>query len=161
MKTGFDDIASPARSVAHVTRGTLRLLHDLDRPALTEVILASGRRADIMCLGPHGDIWIIETKSGVEDFRSDRKWPEYRDYCDRFFFAVDGAFPQALVPASSGLILADAYGAELVRDAPDLKLAPSRRRSLLLLFARLAARRVMLADAGDPFMPFPGLRDGD
>jgi hypothetical protein len=159
--TGLAEGNFPGRSVAHVTRGTLRLLHDLDRPALTEVILASGRRADIMCVGPHGDIWIIETKSGVEDFRSDRKWPEYRDYCDRFFFAVDGAFPQPLVPSSSGLILADAYGAELVRDAPDIKLAPARRRALLLLFARLAARRVMLTQASDPFMPFPGLRDGD
>jgi len=142
---------APGRSVAHVTRGTMRLLAALDRPALAEVTLASGRRADILSVGPDGGIWIVETKSCLEDFRVDRKWPAYRDYCDRLFFAVDERFPAEILPPDCGLILADGYGAAILREAPEHRLASARRRALTLQFARLAARRVMLS--ADPDLP--------
>ncbi len=139
------------RSVLHVTRGTMRLLAMLDRPALTELTLASGRRADIISVGADNSIWIIETKSCLEDFRIDRKWHFYRDYCDRLFFAVDERFPRDVLPEDAGLIVADSYEATILRDAPEHKLAPARRRALTLQFARLAARRMMaLADPGLP-----------
>lgn len=135
----------PGRSVAHVTRGTMRLLAGLDRPGVSEFALRSGRRADILAIGADGEIWIIETKSCREDFRVDRKWPFYRDYCDRLFFAVDSAFPQEVLPEDAGLILADGYGAAILRPAPEHRLAGARRKALTLQFARLAARRIMLA----------------
>ena len=65
---------------------------------LPEVSLANGRRADILALGRDGDLIIVEIKSSVADFQSDRKWPQYRDYCDRLYFAVSADFPQELIP---------------------------------------------------------------
>ncbi len=139
------------RTVAHVTRGTMRLLAQADRPAVTEMTLASGRRADILSIGADNGIWIIETKSCLEDFRIDRKWPFYRDYCDRLYFAVDERFPHDVLPDDAGLIIADGYGAAILREAPEHKLAAPRRRALTLQFARLAARRMMAL--ADPELP--------
>ncbi len=141
----------PGRSVLHITRGTLRLLAMLDRPALTEVTLASGRRADILAIGGDNSIWIIETKSCLEDFRIDRKWPFYRDYCDRLYFAVDERFPREVLPEDAGLIVADSYDAAILREAPEHRLAAPRRRALTLQCARLAARRMLALT--DPNLP--------
>ena len=85
-------------------------------------------RVDLIGLGPRGEIWIVECKSSRADFTSDRKWQGYLDWCDRFFWAVDADFPQELLPDDSGLILSDAYDAQIVRMAPDTPLAPARRR---------------------------------
>src|SRR3712207_4564215 len=63
-----------------------------------EMPLPNGRRADILALRPDGCFVVVEVKSGARDFLSDSKWPEYRDYCDRLFFAVDLDFPQELLP---------------------------------------------------------------
>ena len=60
-----------------VTRGAARLLVDLGYAPLAEVTLPNGRRADLMALGPKGDIVIVEVKSGLDDYRVDRKWGEY------------------------------------------------------------------------------------
>ena len=79
---------------------------------VSEVSLANGRRADIAAVAESGEIWIVEIKSSIEDFRTDQKWPEYRDYCDRLFFAVAPAFPNEILPADAGLIIADRYGGE-------------------------------------------------
>jgi len=141
----------PGRSVAHVTRGTMRLLARADRPAMTEMTLASGRRADILSIGADNSIWIVETKSCLDDFRIDRKWPLYRAYCDRLYFAVDERFPQDVLPEDAGLIVADGYGAAILREAPEHRLAAPRRRALTLQFARLAARRMMVL--ADPELP--------
>lgn len=130
------------RRAAEICRGTLRLLGHLGYFGLTEMTLANNRRADIAAIGPGGDIWMIEIKSSVQDFRSDSKWPEYMDYCDRLTFAVAADFPQELIPPQAGLIVADAFYGAVIRDAPEAKLAPARRKAVTLRFARLAASRL-------------------
>lgn len=127
---------------AQLARGVARVLRDHGLAAILEVPLANGRRADLMGLTPSGEIWIVETKSCVEDFTVDQKWPDYRDYCDRFFFAVTEVFPRALIPEDVGLIVADGFGGAILREAPLLRLAGARRKAVTLLFARLAAQRL-------------------
>ena len=149
QKRSIDLTKAPGRSVAHVTRGVARYLRSLDRSALTEVVLASHRRADILSVGPTGEIWIVETKSSVEDFRCDRKWPEYRLYCDRLFFAADETVPSGIFPEDAGFILADAYGGEIMREAPLHPLAGARRKELLVRTARIACNRLQgISDPG-------------
>jgi hypothetical protein len=143
-KTGAPTAPRPATTLA-VTRGAQRLLRSDGRTSLTEVPLPSGRRADLMALGADGEIWIVEIKSSIEDFRADHKWPEYRAHCDKLFFAVDIALPSDCLPADTGLIVADAFGAAIIRDAPIHRLAGATRRSLLLQFARIAADRLHLS----------------
>lgn len=126
-----------------VTRGAARLLMDMGYAPLTEVCLPNGRRADVMAIGRRGDIVICEVKSSVDDYRTDRKWPEYAPYCDAFFFAVAPEFPQDILPDEPGLIIADGFGGAVVRDAPISPLAPARRKALTLAFARLGALRSM------------------
>ncbi len=123
-------------------RGTTRLLAQQGFATLTEVTLGNGRRADILALGGAGEIRIVEIKSSPADFRADRKWHEYRHYCDRLYFAVAAQFDEALIPADCGLIRADAWGAALLREAPLLLLPAPRRRALLLRFALLAGHRL-------------------
>lgn len=132
-----------------VTRGAARFLGSLGYAPLAEVTLPNGRRADLMALGPKGDILIVEVKSGLEDFRIDRKWPEYGPYCDAFYFAVSPQFPDGILPEEPGLIVADSFGGAVVREAPVAPLAPARRKALTLAFARLAAMRAagMTAEA--------------
>ena len=126
-----------------VTRGAARLLADMGYAPLLEVCLPNGRRADVMALGRKGDIVIVEVKSGLEDFRVDRKWPEYAPFCDAFFFAVAPEFPDDVLPDAPGLIVADSFGGAVVRDAPVTALAPARRKALTIAFGRLAALRSM------------------
>jgi len=124
-----------------VTRGAARLLADLGYAPLLEVGLPNGRRADVMALGRKGDVVIVEVKSGIEDYRVDRKWPEYAPFCDAFYFAVAPEFPDGVLPHEPGLIVADGYGGAVVRDAPVSPLVPARRKALTLAFARLGAFR--------------------
>jgi hypothetical protein len=147
MFTSLDSLVPPVdrrqseRAVA-VQRGVGRLLRSYGFAVVSELPLATGRRADLVALGPGGDIWIVEIKSSVEDFRGDRKWPEYRFSCDRLFFATHGDVPLGIFPEDAGLILADAYGAELVREAPEHRLAAATRKAMLLRFAQAAATRL-------------------
>ena len=144
-----DHAKPPGRSVALVTRGVGRYLRSLDRSAVTEIVLASNRRADIVSIGPSGDIWIVETKSSLEDLRTDRKWPEYRHYCDRLFFAADAGVPFERFPEDTGFLLADAYGAACLREAPLHPLAGARRKEILVRVARVASNRLQaIADPG-------------
>lgn len=124
-----------------VTRGAARLLLDMGYAPLAEVCLPNGRRADVMAIGPRGDIVIVEVKSGIEDYRVDRKWPEYAPYCDAFYFAVSPEFPEGVLPDDPGLIVADGFGGAVVRPAPSAPLAPARRKALTLALARLGALR--------------------
>ncbi len=124
-----------------VTRGAARLLIDMGYAPLLEVCLPNGRRADVMAVGRKGDIVICEVKSGLEDYRVDRKWGEYAPFCDAFFFAVEPEFPRNILPDHPGLIVADGFGGAVVRDAPVSPLAPARRKALTLAFARLGAMR--------------------
>jgi hypothetical protein len=102
-------------------------------------MLPNGRRADVVGLSPAGDLSIVEVKSSLEDFRVDTKWPEYRDFCDAFYFAVAPDFPRDILPADTGLILADRFGAEIVRPAPEHRLPAARRKVMTMRFARAAA----------------------
>ena len=111
--------------------------------------LPDGRRADILALTPRGDFLIIEAKSGPRDFLSDFKWPQYRAWCDRLYFAVDLDFPKGLLPEEVGLLATDGREAALLREAPLHNLAPARRKSLMLRFALLSGRR--LAALEDPW----------
>jgi hypothetical protein len=136
-----------------VRRGALRLLASLDLFALPEVTLRSGRRADLMAAARGGELWIIEVKSSIEDFRADRKWPEYRAFCDRFFFAAPPDVPEAIFPADAGLIVADGYGGAVIREAPAHPLAAARRKELLTRLARLGGAR--LSALADPSLTVP------
>jgi len=134
---------SDARDLAkELCRGVCRALAQRGFATLAEVSLANGRRADVLALGREGELAIVEIKCSVADFKSDRKWPEYRDFCDRLYFAVPEDFPAALIPAGCGLIRADPFGAAVLREAPHQPLAAARRRALTLRFATLAAGRL-------------------
>jgi hypothetical protein len=135
-----------------ISRGTQRLLLSLGLSCVSELPLASGRRADLVALGGDGELWIVEIKSSVEDFRADQKWPDYRLHCDRLFFATAAHVPLEIFPDETGLILADGYGAALVREAPEHRLHASTRKSMMLAFARAAALRLQaLADPQGPY----------
>ena len=132
---------------AAIARGAGRCLLAHGYARLPEVPLANGRRADLLAIHENGDIWIVEIKSSLADFRADQKWSEYREFCDRFIFAVASNFPIDELPAATGIIIADRYGGELVRPAPEHKLAPARRKAVIHRFARTAALRLhALAD---------------
>ena len=104
-----------------------------------------------------GEIWIVEIKSSLEDFRCDQKWPEYREFCDRLFFAVAPTFPRQVLPEDTGLIVADRYGGEVLRPAPEHKLAGARRKAMTLRLARTAALRLQgVIDPEGGFEPLPG-----
>jgi hypothetical protein len=135
---------------AGVQRGVRRLFAQLGHATLPEFSLANGRRADLIALAPDGLLTIVEIKSSVSDFRTDRKWPEYRDFCDRFYFAVPETLPLEILPPDRGLILADSFGAAIVRDAEPHPLAGARRKAVTLRFARAAA--TLLHALADPEM---------
>src|SRR3954453_6175940 len=138
-----------------VTRGTTRLLHQFGFSAVSELALPSGRRADLVALNRAGDIWIVEIKSSIEDFRADQKWMDYRLHCDRLFFAPTGEVPCDIFPKDPGLVVADAFGAHVVCDAPEHRLHASTRKSMIVSFARCAALRLQaLADPHGPFAEF-------
>lgn len=125
-----------------IRRGVQRMLADRNCVSLAEFPLGNGRRADVIAIGSHSEIDIIEIKSCIGDYRSDRKWPEYQDYCDSLYFAVDCAFPLECLPSNVGIICADAYGAEILRPAPTTQLTAARRKAMFLSFARAAAMRL-------------------
>lgn len=134
-----------------LARGVVRALVGHGFAAVPEMVLATGLRVDVMALGPKGELWVIECKSGRADYQSDRKWQGYLDFCDRFFWAVDADFPVDLLPAETGLILADAYDAEILRMAPETPLAGARRKAMTQAFARQAARQLLALR--DPMAP--------
>lgn len=135
-----------------VQRGVMRLLRaQYDYCCFAEVPLANNRRADVLAVGPKGEIWIVEIKSSLADFQVDAKWPNYKDFCDRFFFAKPPELDPDIFPQSEGLIVADAHDAAVLRMAGDSPLPGARRRAMLLKLSRLGADRVhTLMDPRDP-----------
>jgi hypothetical protein len=130
-----------------VARGATRLLHSLGLSVVSELPLPSGRRADLVALGRSGELWIVEIKSSVADFRADHKWMDYRFHCDRLFFATTLEVPCEIFPPDAGLIVADAFGASIVCEAPEHRLHAATRKCMTLAFARAAALRLSaLAD---------------
>ncbi len=135
-----------------VARGTARLLLSLGFCCVSELPLASGRRADLVALGRDGEIWIVEIKSSVADLRADHKWTDYRLHCDRLFFATTVEVPCEIFPPDAGLIVADAFGAEIRCEAPAHRLHAATRKSMMLAFARAGALRLQsLADPAGPY----------
>lgn len=138
-----------------LARGVARYLRSLGFASLEEFVPSRGLRVDVMALGPKGELWVIECKSSRADFQTDSKWQGYLEWCDRYFWAVDMEFPTDLLPDDTGLIIADAYDAEIIRMAPEDKLAAARRKKLTLKYARDSSRRLLsLRD------PHPGQAGG-
>ena len=131
-----------SEAAAALQRGVCRTLRAHGHSVITELPLASGRRADVVGLSTAGDITIVEIKSSVTDYRTDAKWQEYLDYCDRLYFAVAADFPSDVIPEHAGLIVADRYGAELIREPEVARLSAARRKAMMLCFARAAALRL-------------------
>ena len=141
-----------------VRRGVQRLLAEMGAHVMPELSLATGRRADLVALSRQGDIWIVEIKSSIEDFRVDRKWPDYRLHCDRLFFATHPDVPPEIFPQDCGFILSDGYGAEIMREAPEHRLPAATRKALMLRIARAGAARLLAAELAG--VPVPAL-DGE
>jgi hypothetical protein len=135
-----------------IARGTTRLMHSLGFSVVAELPLASGRRADLVALGGDGELWIVEIKSSVTDFRADQKWSDYRLHCDRLFFATAPEVPRQIFPPEAGVIVADAFGASIMSEAPEHRLHAATRKRMMLSFARAAALR--LAALADPEGPY-------
>lgn len=125
-----------------IRNGMMRHLAKFNMSALAEISLSNGRRADLLAIDRKGIITIIEIKSSVEDFKVDQKWHEYKDFCDKFTFATHPEVPEDIFPISEGLIVADNFGAEIIRDANVEKIAPATRKAVTLRFARMAAHRL-------------------
>ena len=136
-----------------VRRGVQRLLSSFGHSMLPEMPLTSGRRADLIALTQKGEFWIIEIKSSIEDFRVDNKWPDYRQHCDRLFFATLPDVPAEIFPLECGFILSDGFGAEIIRDAPLEPLAGATRKALTLRYARLGAHRLTMAELAGVTIP--------
>lgn len=138
-----------------LARGLARHFALRDLAAIPEVTLPNGRRADLVTLSGRGEIHIVEIKSSIEDFRTDTKWRDYLPFCERFYFATHPDVPMAIFPDEAGLILADGFGAEILREAPPLPLAAATRKSLTIQLARLASAR--LSGMLDPEGRYPDM----
>lgn len=141
IPAAVEDAANPLVA-AGIARGVMRLFADLGYAALQEFPLRAKRRADIVALNDAGEFVIVEIKSCRADFRTDQKWPEYLDFCDRFFFAVAPDFPREILPADRGLIIADRHGGAIVRESVATPLNGNRRRAQTLQLAMTASQRL-------------------
>ncbi len=146
-------IPAPPGRAAEIVRGVQRMFAELGLASLVEVTLANGRRADVMAVGPKGEIVIVEVKSCLQDFRTDQKWPEYAPYGDRFYFAVDCDFPNDRIPEHAGLMVCDGFGGAVLRESEPVMLNAARRKAVTLSFARLAAARLMRLGVADGSLP--------
>jgi hypothetical protein len=135
-----------------VARGTMRLLLSHGFTCVSELPLPSGRRADLVAVGRSGEIWIVEIKSSIADFRADQKWMDYRIHCDRLFFATTIEVPCEIFPKDTGLIVADGFGGEIVCEAPEHRLPAPTRKAMTLRIAQCAALRLQsLIDPAGPY----------
>lgn len=137
-----DDTMEHRLSV-QLARGVTRSMTQLGCVCLSEFTLKSARRVDVIALDRKGRFTIVEIKTSVTDFRSDRKWQDYLPFCDDYYFAVPEDFPVDILPADHGLIVADAYGSEIVRPATPGTMNAARRKALTLLFACKAGSRLL------------------
>jgi hypothetical protein len=138
-----------SKTALMIARGVRRLLRARGFSSLTELPLVDGRRADIVAVNAEGEVLIVEVKSSPADLRADRKWRDYAGCCDRLYFAISEHTPAEIMPVEAGLIVADPYGAAILREANLRRMASASRRALLLRFAQAAADRLhRLADPG-------------
>ncbi|GGE04575.1 hypothetical protein GCM10011515_25220 [Tsuneonella deserti] len=130
-----------------VARGICRLFARNDIWCLSEMPLRNGRRADLMGVDAKGRIVIVEIKVSRADLLGDGKWPDYLDFCDRFYWGVPPGIDCTLLeglnfkPDCCGVIVADGYDAEIVRPAPTHALAAARRKVEIERLARTSLRR--------------------
>jgi len=143
MSAVTEDFPHGRDRAAEISRGVSRFLAERDESSLSEFTLKTGRRVDLISLDRKGSVTVIEIKSSVADYRADSKWQEYLDFCDRFFFAVAADFPVEMLPNTCGIILADGFGASVLREPPEGKLNAARRKALILRFARTSAARLL------------------
>jgi hypothetical protein len=132
------------REAILLARGVCRLFDAMGHACLTEVTVKNGRRADVLTMDGKGRFTIVEIKTSLADFRADAKWPEYLEFCDRYYFAVPANFPQEVLPENHGLIVADAWDATVLRASEEAAMNGARRKAQTLHFAHLAARRLRL-----------------
>jgi hypothetical protein len=146
-RPGTRSALGAAPTALDVARGVQRLFARNNIWCLSEVPLKNARRADLMGIDPKGLIVIVEIKVARGDLLGDAKWPDYLDFCDRFFWALPPALDpaplegEAFRPAETGLIVADSYDGEILRPAPLTRLAPPRRKAEVERLARIAMRR--------------------
>jgi len=148
----LEDGRQSARAL-RIRRGVQLLLSEMGAAHVPELTLASGRRADLIALFRDGSIWIVEIKSSIEDMRADGKWPDYRAFCDRLFFATLEDVPEEIFPSDCGFIRADTHGAALLREAPEHRLAGARRKAVTLRIAQSAAQRLYAAELSGVDLP--------
>ena len=132
-----------SKNLSRIARGVMRHFAQIGMSSLSEFSPARGLRVDIITLGMLDEIWIVECKSGQSDFKSDKKWQNYLDWCDRYFWAVDGKFPIDILPSDTGVIIADAYDASILREAPLNKLPAARRKKITKSIAISACNRLL------------------
>jgi hypothetical protein len=148
----------PLLGAAAVARGVSRLFLRNQIMVQPEVSLRNNRRADLMGINAKGEIIIVEIKCSRADLIGDQKWTEYLEYCDRYFWAVPAGFDyrpieqDSFLPERTGLIIADAYDAEIARPASLVPLAAARRKVEMQRLARLAMRRLMALSDPDPVL---------
>ena len=133
-----------SKNLSRIARGVMRHFSQIGLSSLSEFSPIRGLRVDIITLGMSDEIWIVECKSGQSDFKSDKKWQNYLDWCDRYFWAVDANFPINILPSDTGIIIADAYDASILRDSPLNKLSAARRKKITQSVARSACNRLLL-----------------
>ncbi|MDA0219255.1 MAG: MmcB family DNA repair protein [Proteobacteria bacterium] len=138
------DEAAETREAVLLARGVCRLFDAMGHACLTEVTVKNGRRADVLTLDAAGRFTVVEIKTSLADFRADAKWGEYLEFCDHYYFAVPPHFPQAVLPETHGLIVADAWDATILRPSAETGMNGARRKAQTLRFAQLAARRLRL-----------------
>ena len=143
MNDATGTTSPPDNRAAQIARGVSRFFAERGNGCLAEFSFRTGRRADIIAINDKGTISVLEIKSSVADFRADKKWHEYREFCDRFYFAVGTGFPIDILPLECGLVFADAYGASIIREPKPNRLNAARRKAITLRFARLSANRLM------------------
>ena len=132
-----------SKNLNRIARGVMRHFSQIGLSSLSEFSPARGLRVDIITLGMANEIWIVECKSCQSDFKSDKKWQNYLDWCDRYFWAVDANFPIDILPPDTGVIIADAYDASILREAPLNKLSVARRKKIIKSIAKSACNRLL------------------
>jgi len=132
-----------SKNLSRIARGVMRHFAQIGMPSLSEFSPTRGLRVDIITLGMSDEIWIVECKSGQSDFKSDKKWHNYLDWCDRYFWAVDANFPINILPSDTGIIIADAYDASITRGSPLNKLSAARRKKITKSIAISACNRLL------------------
>lgn len=141
----FDPLRETMQPGQILARGVCRFLISCGFAPITEYAPTTGLRTDVAAIGRDGEIWVVECKSSVADFQSDMKWRGYLEWCDRFYFAAPAELPDDILPTDEGLIIADGFGAEIVREATPRKLSPARRKAQTARIARTAALRLRAA----------------